>query len=79
MDNITGQRSSEANRVEDAIFAALRHSELLLIELLEKLKQKGVSDEGIAKAAITRLLAESKLEMTPRRHIQLSSGCNQQR
>jgi hypothetical protein len=67
------RKALEGQRVEEAIFAALHGAgaEVSMVELLERLGNRGLSDEGLVKAAITRLLAQSRLAMTPRRRIHL--------
>jgi len=57
---------------EDAILSTLQaeDTELGIVELLDRLSEQGL-DEAATKAAITRLLAESKIEMTPQRKLQI--------
>jgi hypothetical protein len=68
--------SMEETKVEESIISALRtaQSDLSLFELLERLRQLGISNEEIAKAEISRLLAESKLELTAHRCLHLRSN-----
>lgn len=78
MNNERIGQSNEEKRLEGAIFAALRRSkaEIPLVELLNRISEQGIDDDGAVRAAITRLLAESKLEMTPNRRIHLPlNGC----
>jgi len=65
-------------RVEDAIVAALRNAgaEISMLELLERVGNRGQSDEGAVKAAIARLLAQRKIEMSSHRCIHLPRNGN---
>jgi len=69
----TGVPDSKSASPEDAILAVLRRSRtgVSIPELLARVKDQGVEDEPAIKAAIWRLIAEYKIEMTEERNLRV--------
>jgi hypothetical protein len=62
-------KSSQGRCVEEAIFATLEGVEISVPELLSRVGGRGLLDQSAVKAALTRLLAGGRVEMTPNRRI----------
>jgi hypothetical protein len=54
---------------KEAIVAIVSRKEMALPELLRELKSRGIDDQALAKAALWSLIAESAVELTPRRSL----------
>jgi hypothetical protein len=67
------QKTKERTSLEEVIFEVLQEAgtEVTMVDLLNRVGDRGLNDEGVVKAAIVHLLAQGKLAMTSHRLIHL--------